>query len=316
MTKIVINPVDTGLESNLLRAMSVKSNYDLYSEAIDSTRLLSTTKLLLQDYEKYFTTHTAHESIDWGVFYTAFSQQWHARDMDKQDIENYKTYIFPKIMGTQEVDIKDCLLHLLERSQIQKVMEHMKENFTIESVTELMQAYENSKNQILGEPSEVDAEGSTILDLDYSVLDKSEGIPYFLEQLQSSLGSLVMGQFVVVAADKNVGKSAFVISQLVHTFKHLVKTKDNRKILYINSEGTSADVADRFFSNLYHKKYDDGFEEIFENQEKVLRAFKEQYEEFSQNLIIFPMSKINSFNKIKKKVLLYNPALVIIDILP
>ena len=306
-----ITPPDTKLESGILGCLSHRENWDLYSTYADNKRLLPNTVVLLQDYKKYFETYKDHESIDWGVFYTAFSQVWHEKDLEDQEIDYYKTYVFPAIQAADSTAVNECLLKLIERSTLQTLKDI--EGLDPDRIADVLADFE-SKKLALGGEEKKEEEGDNIFSLDFSVLDKSKGIPLFLPSLQASLGSLVLGQFIVVAADIGTGKSAFVISQLVHTFKHLYKTEDVRPVLYFNSEGTSADVMDRFFSNLYHKQYPDGFEEIHLKQGEVFKRFTEGFPDQAGNLWVFPISKVGTFQAIKRKIKQYKPALVIIDI--
>jgi len=101
---------------------------------------------------------------------------------------------------------------------------------------------------------------------------------------------------------------------MLHTFKYLAKTQNYRNILYFNSEGTSSDVMARALSNLYRKRYVGGIEQVIENIKEVQETFTAQYVDCVENLRVFPISKIDSFAKLKEKVLKYDPALVIIDI--
>lgn len=294
--------------------MSKRHNYEMYIDVLDKTVLLNNTLLLLRDYEQYFQKYKKKDEVDWGVFYTHFSQDWHSKDLDLHDVEYYRDYVFTAIAKADGEEVQQCLMSLTDKAYKEKIRNAIANELNIEELNKISHEYEAHKAMIAGESVIEEKDGYNIKTVDFSVLDKSQGIPWFLPTLQNNLGSLVKGQFAVIAADKGTGKSAFVISELVHAFKYLHKIKDERPILYFNSEGTEADVLTRFLSNIYRKKYTDGFEEIVENQQKVNETLLSDYKDYAEKLWVFPIANVHNFDKVKKKIDKYNPALVIIDI--
>lgn len=295
------------LEASLLKILSSKDNYFHYIDLIDSKRLLSNTSLLLRDYKRYYETYSDHSTIDFGLFFSQFAQNWHIKDLSAVDIEYYKDYVFPAIENANSVETESCLIGLLKQNTLNKLLE-VKDELNVTKIRDIIDEFEEKTANIL---KPIDNEIAKIDTVDFTELDKANGIPYFLPTLQSSLGSLVKGQFIVVSADYGAGKSAFVISQAVATLKHLAQTNDPRPILYFNSEGTTADIFGRVCSNLYSDDVPEGFEGIIKNSEKIKRKFLQSYS--SEQFLVLQMLSSNVDwvqNKIKK----YNPALVIIDI--
>lgn len=304
----VIQPKDITLETALLKTMTCKQNFTTYVNSVDHNRVLPTTKLLLTDYNKYFTLFPDHETIDFGQFQTQFTQNWHNKDLDILDIEYYRDYVFPAIQKYDNPDTEHCLLGLMHKQTAEKLSEVANTSFDVGTLRGILDDYEHRQSVII---RTCDKDVFTMQNVDFDILDKSSGIPYFLPSIQAGLGSLVKGQFVVVSADYGTGKSAFVISQAVYSFKHLAKIGDKRPILYFNSEGTEGDVFARFCSNLYHETYFGGFEEIIENREAVRELFLKKYA--PEQFMVFQISG-GGLSYVRAKLEKYNPALVIIDI--
>lgn len=304
MTEITIEPVDVALEASLLNVMSLKQNFDLYNLYIDYKRVLPNTASVLKDYKKYYELYSEHEKINWDLFYTQFSQNWHAKDLENNDIEYYRDYVFKAIKEAENKDVESCLLGLMQRQAIDELN---KGKFELKRLREVLDAYELKESKII---RAIDKEITTIANVDFHILDKAEGIPWFLPTLQNGLGSLVKGQLVVVAADFGTGKSAFVVSQAAVALEYSLKANKGC-ILYFNSEGTEADVFGRLCSNLFRKQLVGGFEQVVEKHDMVRQQFIKRYGEGK-----FLVSQIvgNSLDWVYKKILKYNPSLVIIDI--
>ena len=288
--------------------MSNRKNFDTFAEFIDVKRLLPNTSLLLKDYKKYFDSFD-HETIDWGTFTTEFAQHWHSRDLDEDDIVYYRDTVIPLIDQVNDVDANNVLVGLLDRDYNEKLNTSLQSGVNYEELHSIMDDYIKAKSKYV---TKIDEEAFSIDKVDFSILDKEKGIPWFLPSLQKGLGSLVQGQFVVVAADYGVGKSAFVISQLAHTLKYLRAKNDPRPVLYFNSEGTQADVFTRSLSNLYSNKIHGGFEDVLKQIDSVSVDFVDKFDK--DTFLVFQIQQ-GDMSKIKQKIYMYKPSIVIIDIM-
>lgn len=299
--------LDVMPEMALLKTFTLQVNFNLYEHCVNYKRVFPQTKLLLEDYKKYYEMYPKHEEIDMSLFYTQFSQNWHI-DFDDQQMDYYKNYVFPCLNAIEIEEVESCLLGLVKKQTSQEIRDILISEFNSNKIKDLLEQYELKESEIL---KIIDTEIHTIDKVDFSILDKANGIPWFLPALQNGLGSLVKGQLVVVTADYGTGKSAFVISQAAEALSYITKNKIDRPILYFNSEGTEADVFGRLCSNLYRDNIYGGFEEILQNSEIVRKDFIETYGVNSFYVIQMTNSTIGW---IKNKIQKYNPALVIVDI--
>lgn len=301
----VIQPRDIILETALLKTMSDRQNFTSYVNSVDHNRVLPATKLLLKDYKRYFKLYPEHESVDFGQFQTQFTQNWHNKDLDQLDIEYYRDYVFPAIAKAHGSDLEHCLLGLMHKQTAEELSEVANTKFDITVLRDILTKYEEKEQLIF---LENDKDAITADNVDLEVLDKNQGIPFFLPTLQQELGGIIQGQFVVVSADSNTGKSAFVISQAVHAFQHGLAGP----ILYFNSEGTPGDIYARFWSNLYRDSIIAGTEEIVRQRNDVREQFKQSYD--TNKLVVFQIYGKN-IAYIRSKLKKYKPSLVIIDML-
>jgi archaellum biogenesis ATPase FlaH len=283
--------------------MSNKSIYDKYSKYVDYTRLMPNTKLLLTDYDKYYSKFANHECIDWGVFYENFSQYWHKRDLDQEDIKYYRDTVLPVIQ--EQEDDADTILSLLELQTKDSIISNLENGIQTDKIVEILDSFKQTEQKLKGEQDE---EVFSLDNVNLEVLDNTNGIEWFLPSLQQGLGCLMPGQFIVVSADSNTGKSAFCISQAVSVFKN-----SERPILYCTSEDTKEDLAARFLSNLFADKVKNGFESIVKHNKKVLDHFKKEYD--PSLFIGMQINGPKDVYKIRTKIDTYKPCVVIIDML-
>jgi len=296
------------LEAALLKSMTNRYNYDQFYGCLDIKRLIPITKTLLDDYKKYYDKYEDHKEIDFNTFYSDFSSIWHRKDEIGEDLQYYRETVFPLIQNT--TIHSNVYINLLERQATQAIEQVIESGFDQLKIDIILKELDDKKAQYV---TKEDNDIFKIDTLDLSVLDSSNGLPWFLPSLQSGLGSHMAGQFIVVAADSNAGKSAFCISQAVHIFHHIHKAKIDRPILYLTSEDTKEDLAGRFLSNLYKDKVHGGFEQIIEQWEKINKHYAKTY-----NPDLFIGMQIRSsadMFKIRKKIDMYKPCVVIIDML-
>lgn len=298
----------TSPQLSLLKLMSIRENYESYHSYIDYNILQRETKLLLQDYKKYYDLEETKEEIDLDVFHTFFQNKWHKTSLSAEEHKAFSILI-ENIKNTPLNEVEPCLLGffaLESTNRIEKICEH---DFNSEKIREELDRYENKSSQII---KSEDKDVFTFDHVDFSEIDKANGIPYALPTLQANLGSLCSGNFVVVAAASGVGKSAFMITQAAHTFKFLHENNNNRPILYFNSEGSLHELWARFISNLIGDKLPDGVEDVIKHKDKIGEVFRKKYD--PGLFLAFDVNgKTTTF--IKSKIQKYNPSLVLIDLM-
>lgn len=297
---------DVTLEASLLKTLSVKKHYDQFINVLDVKRLIPTTASLLKDYKKYFDKY--NNDIDFEVFYQDFSQNWHRRDMTEYDLKYYRETVLP-LIAESKIDTS-VYITLLEREAASKIDTLTAQGVDTVAIHDVLTELANKKSAFLNVK---DDDVFSLTDVNLEVLDTSNGLEWFMPTIQANLNSMMPGQFIVVAADSDTGKSAFCISQAVHTFKQLHMKNSNRPILYCTSEDTKEDLAARFLSCLYANEYIGGFEQIVREYKEVTKRYKKEYKDG-----LFVGMQIRShvdLIKLQNKIVKYNPSLIIIDML-
>lgn len=289
--------------------MANRDTFTYYRKYLDGKWVIPQTKILLSDYKKYYDMYPEHGEINFDVFLTHFTTSWHNVDMSQDDMAFYCDNIIPKLKEEPEEDYQSCLTGLLGRDALSKIVDNNSSCFDVEKIYNICRDYENKYNSI---SRGCDSDLFTVDSLDLSTVDCALGASYALPELQNSLGGMVQGQLIVVGAASGVGKSAFCITQAVHTFKELNKSGSDKPILYFNSEGSPHSLYGRFLSNLYQNKTPNGYLDIVKNQEKVVGHFKNNYN--TDLFMPFPI-RGKDIGYIRNKIEKYSPSLIIIDLL-
>ena len=297
------------LETGLLKAMSIRESYENYINYVIYERLLPETQTLLECYKMYYGLYQEHRQIDFESFLTQFCSNWHAQDMNNEDMEIYKEAIH-KLHTDESIDSEQALLGLINRQTLDDIIKVTDKNFETEVIREILDKYDTKK---AGVTRESDTDCFTSDDVDFASIDKSLGIPYALEPLQDALGGMVPGSLVVLNAASGIGKSAFIHTQCVHTFKHLNQENLNSPILFFNTEGPSSEVVARFWSNLYQESLLEGYTMVVRKQELLKKSFAKH---FNKDLFLVFKANDKGLNYIRQKIKKYKPCLVILDMAP
>jgi len=294
------------IESALLKALSVRRNYDDYNVYVQHDKLLPETRTLLEAYTEYYLLYPEHETIAFDLFLTQFCSNWHATDMLQEDLTWFRSAI-GTIASAAFEEAESALLGLVNKQFIDHIAQVGKKVFDGEDIRVELEKYEHKRAGII---QDFDRDYQQLKDIKLSDANASDGIPYAHESLQSALMGQVKGDLILVNAGHGLGKSAFMLTQIVHTFLWLQKNKINKPILFFNSEGSVAQAFGRFLSCLYKDKVLGGYREIIEKEDKVLAHFFKTYDE---SLFKIFRSNGKGIGFIRTKIKKYSPAVVFID---
>lgn len=297
------------VETALLKAMAVRENYEFYYTYVIHERLLPETQTLLEGYKEYYALYQDHKTIDFETYLTQFCSNWHRTDMTKEDIDLFSDAIL-RLKNDASIDSESALIGLINKQFLDTVNKIGESKFDSERVREELDKYDIKRSGIM---KDQDMDCFTSDNVDFTSIDKSKGIPYALEPLQDALGGMVPGSLVVLNAASGIGKSAFIHTQCVHTFKWLNKEKRDTPILFFNTEGPLSEVFGRFWSNLYQDQIQEGYTQIVRCQDKLQANFEKKY---NKKLFMAFAANDMGINFIRTKIKKYNPCLVILDMAP
>lgn len=224
-------------ELDLLALFADKAVSDKYASYIKEYTVLETTKKIIGDMEGYFVSYPQESKVDWSKFATWFCVLKNSR-MKPEMIEMYKI-IFSNLQAYKSAVTNDVLKHFIKldyaarmRQLAQDVIDG-KPTTRLEDVEQLIADFRANGG---GSPTAA-TDGTLVLADLNSLLSTSgrvSGAEWRLEDLNVSVGPLRHGDFVVVAARPETGKTSFVCSEGSAIVAQL--DKESNGIIFNNEE--------------------------------------------------------------------------------
>ena len=298
-------------ELQLLKLFCTKEVYEKYSPYLKVDVLPGEVQTLLRDLKEFYQDFPDTPVAEISKFQTWFQQLRHP-DMDVIS-HNLYSEIF-KLIDKTEVDFTDeCVSAIMQHFQSAEYKERILEQLDkpewspmiIRSLIdeyESLVAREGANDYASNDPADIFAQDGS-----------KAGLRWRLHCLQKTLGSIKPGQFGVVAAGKDTGKSAFLVSETVNFASQLREGC----VLWFTTEQTKEQVQKRIWGAVFQRN-PRGLEEYLITDKSALEAHKEEYTRVMQGDIdrirIFDANGFTT-NHIRKKIQQYKPKLVIIDML-
>jgi len=283
---------------HLLKLFSYQSNQLLYKKYINRHILSKDTLVILDAFSSYFKAFPSKDEIDYENFVSWF-QLTYSQFSNEEHVTF--THCFSRLAELPIQDTEQVLLVFLGLDAKEKIEQSWTDSFDAGKITTILEKY----NQLLSNISLAkDDDAYTISKIDLKVIDKNNGISWCINELHQALGGLTLGNFILIAAYAGVGKSAFCISQAIHTLRQNL----GKPVLYFYSEGSHNELWARFLCNLLRKE--ESF--VIANQDKIMMKYLDKY---GDNSLMVYYLKGRSTGYIRTKIEKYKPSLTIIDLL-
>lgn len=280
--------------------LSDREIYNNYSPYIRTDALTREGRIIFADIGAFFI------EVEGGTeeqFITWFHQIRH-RNLSEVQHELYQA-IF-KRLATVELEqteefLKAVINHFRELDLKEKILNNIQDrNFSVNDLKNIIEDYDQ-------EPQIDDDDLDELYEPEHflAATDRRGGLKWRLHCLEKSLKGLVKGDFGVIAAPVNAGKSSLLISESVNFAGQLTEGC----VLFFTTEQTRAQVLKRIWASALQisstelttdKKNQDRYSEFMHGDKKRIRVFD------GNGLYVHHLRQ-----KIKK----YKPKLVIIDML-
>ena len=232
------------MDKNIVKYLSKIDNYNRYNKFIKLDNLLEDYRDIIKDFEKYF-DQTDETTINWDNFSTWYLTIVHPNLREgkaaaiKRACEALKETAYPqdnriflslvdRHYGVLLSDLGDKVAN----GDIEKPQEKLKKLFR-----EWSFEYRGREKEIAG---------SSVTDEDFiEMLQKEKDLPRYnwsLPELNLILGPIAQGNFIVLGARPDGGKTTFLATQTVHFLSQL---KENECVLWCNNEQREPDVLKR-----------------------------------------------------------------------
>jgi replicative DNA helicase len=224
------------MDLTLLRFMSLnKDTYDRFRKYVKSHTITKETELLLSDFEEYWTCFPGSDAIDWAQFKMWFKLVKHPSfDTERQAM--FET-IFTRVQAEPPPDktVIDKFIELDYTAQVRDTCDRVIRGdgkTKLDSVTTLIERYVDE----VGHAGKDDADYFVTSNLS-SILDdliRSHGLEWRLEDLNVSVGPIHGGDFIVIGARPETGKTTLLCSEFTHMTPQL--PLDKEAIIFNNEE--------------------------------------------------------------------------------
>jgi len=245
-----------GIDVVILQVMRDRDTFDKMYSSMPVYALEEKTSLILQDYAEYFKQFEGHTSIDRDTFRTLFFSFLHPSIKDELKVY-YSALLDKALLGEVDDDTRRGLTaRILELEFATKVANITKKYDAgedidiaraVQEATETLQAQLDRKTRI---PWVQDS----IQDL-LKLEEATHGLKWRLDSINRSMRPLRSGDFGIIAARPDAGKTSFLTSELTHMAAQL---PEDKHIVWLNNES----LGQRIVTRLYQSALDASISEL------------------------------------------------------
>lgn len=297
----------------LLNVLKSKTNWVRFRKHIKETAMSDVGWMMVQTIQSYYDCYPARTSIDWEEFeaYFFLIKNKHlsgdkgilARGLLGQ-IKDYDKSLLSS--STTEEILQDVLSEFIQLDYASRIVDvgmsiaNNKAGIGLEDVGKLVNEWERETGKAV-------AKSDIFVSVDTAPLKETisgDGFEWRLHELNCSLGPLRLGDFVIVGARPESGKTTFAAQEATYMATQI---KDKRPIVWVNNEERSKKVQLRCIQS--HFAIDN--KTLYDNLEKWVEQYKK---DIGEKLLIIDDDE--NYNNVKRLDLLfeeYNPCMVVFD---
>lgn len=265
----------------IIKALLVKKDYNKYRPYVEA---LEDEKPLLDALDR------CHDSTDNDVTIDELSLM--AGD-------NLKS----AVIIVDKEDISSTVLSKALQDHMEKVWAH-RQALALLDVTEGRKSLTDTLLPPLEEGPVLDEQEKHIVTRDLDVLlsktDRSGGLQWRLKDLKEKVGGLQIGDFTIIMARVETGKTTFICSEVSNM---ALQTPKDHPVIHFNNEERGEKVMLRYYQAVFGKTY----YEIRDNKEDYQRRFKENV-----SLYLYDKATIHR-REVERVIKELQPSLVVFD---
>ena len=277
-----------------------KNNYNNYIDFVDKDVLSREANEILKTI-KYLYTSTENLTLTYDTVCTVFLN--HHQNLTPDQVILYK-HLFSSLYENEYKESIQTILHSFKIKKLQAILE--KNSSKISDIKKVVEELELVYDKSNTEEEEL---LHCPLGLDYALGHLKErassGLGWYLKSLQRDLGNLIKGDFGIIAAYTNTGKTKFVISEGAYMASQL---KEDKRLLYFNTEGRD----DELITNIFCSVLGIAEPELDRDRAKYTDLYVSKMNGMLDRILVFP-SAGKSLNFVRQMCEKFNAGLIIID---
>ncbi len=291
----------------VLLFFSDKSLWDTYRQSVKRSALSQEVKLIFDDLEEYYTKGLDQDgTVDLDQFSTWFHQIQHPEFSEtKHQLYNL---LFVKL-SNQQIEPTDTftqtlLSHLKSQAAKSAIQKHLDDGsaWNPEIIDSIVSEFKNVDSVTDKRLQFKSCDPKSI----FALIERKEGLAWPINSLNQSIGRLIKGDFGLVAAYVDTGKTAFMTTIAAGMGKQIL----DGDVLYFNNEGSDEQVQARIWSAALRKTKDEIDADLEAASEEYTRVMNGNIERIK----IFDCAGWTA-SDIRFVAKHYNPKLIIIDML-
>lgn len=295
------------MDIDLLALIKNKETFQRFKPYIQEHVLSKEALLIYNTVESFFKAYPSVSDINWEAFETYFFVLRNAQ-IRREAAPNYKT-IFSKLKSyTPSASTDDVLRFFITADYSNRIVDtalRIREGTaSVDDVGELVRKHDKELGRAI-DPTDLFVTGGV-----GSVLAAASapGLEWRLEELNISLGPLRKGDFVLVAAYVETGKTTFLADQVSHMASQL---KGERPVVWVNNEEQSDKVSLRIRQAALGATLAD----ITRDLGAAEAAYDKLMGMKNRILVLRNDSGMNTVNRLTSLFRDLNPALIVFDML-
>lgn len=291
------------IEIDLLQALSTKSNLDEYRHLINDSTLSSQSKELLKDFELYFEIYKT-EQIEFSTFQTFFFQTRHPYLDENSNLE-YKEILRLLAQERNVQSIENIICSFEQQELYSQLKRDIDKNVDTSIILEKIDSFKQKVNRI-----NIQDEHDPEMDLDKAlhVTDRAQGLSWRNQSLRDHFqGGIIAGDFIILGAETNAGKTSFLASEITHMAQQL---EEEDYILWLNSEGNY----NRIVPRLYHAALNTTPSMLRDNSEAAKKQYTKLMKGDSNKIRVIDI-RGKGIKDVERRVKKRPPKLLIFDML-
>lgn len=232
------------LDIELLKMMKYKAQFKKLISIVHPASMDEKTNKMIEGYGKYFLMFPEQERVDMKVFGPRF-MHWFPEVA--RSVETSATYIGIMRQAHQNSpnDISDGIAQELHEARLATDIGALSQKWDAGDCPELL-ASVNSMISVFKRATSVKEEGwiDTPIGVILNDMGETAGLRWRLDCMNARIRGLVDGDFVVVGARPDAGKTSFVADVTAYMAPQLIST---RPILWLNNEGFGKRIIPRIY---------------------------------------------------------------------
>ena len=240
----------SSIDTTLLRVLKRRDDYNRMIKSIPTHVLDERTRIILGDYGRFFKEVDDVDLIQYNSFWTWFK-------MVHPNLNETSKNIYEQLLMEIDTDVpqglKDTIMGKLVATELSnaalKLIENYNEGAELDiglALKKAVEDFEQATDRKVKQPWIKDDIGDLLQDDAHDV-----GLHWRLACLNDSLRPLRPGDFAIVAARPDVGKTTFLTSELTYMASQVdeLYPDEDRCILWFNNEGLGKRIVTRLYQS-------------------------------------------------------------------